>query len=189
MISKEKNEANALMIHQAVRKMNKDFFSPNSMQLDLLRKQMQVIPVLVQWLYEEWHLYDVTLTKEKLIDSLNTCLNDDRVPITFVVLKDTTPIGMISLKRQLGSEFSDFSQDNLWMGSLQVVPEERNKGIGQELFKFAAIVTGRMGHKEMYFYTSNPNRVEWYIKRGAHVIEKRSFRNHTITIMEFKTKS
>jgi GNAT superfamily N-acetyltransferase len=176
---------NAVKIHDVLQEANNTFFFPNSMQLDLLKNQSQVIPILAQWLYEEWHSYDITLTKEKLVDSLNKRQNDDKIPITFVVLKNAAPIGMIALKEQSDPEFSDFPKESLWMGSFHVAPEERSKGLGQELLKVAETVAIHLGYKEIFFYTSNPKNVPWYLKRGASLIEEeRSFRNHKIAIMK-----
>ena len=171
-----------MVIYQILEEANNGLFFPIPMQVNVLKNCPQTIPTLAQWMYEEWHSYDVSLTKEKLIHAFNHRLNDDRIPLTFVVLKKTLPIGMISLKGR-DHEFSDFPENSLWMGSLQVIPEERNKGIGQALLKFAATVAKRLGYEDIYFYCSNPAHVKWYGKRGAGVIEERSFRNHMITIM------
>lgn len=177
------------MIQHAIQMENEGFFFPRSMQLDLLKNCPQVIPNLVQWIYEEWHPYDASLTKEKLIRSFQARLNADSIPITFVVLKDALPIGIISLKKETAPEFADFPENSIWMGSLQVIPEERSQGIGQELLKFSQIIAKQLGYEKLYFYTSNPANVKWYLKRGAQVIEERPFRHHTITIMAIPLKS
>lgn len=187
--SKSTMMENALQIQQALQRENEDFFFSHSMKLDLLKNCPQVIPILAKWLYEEWHPYDVSLTQEKLIHSFKTRLNTDAIPITFVVLKDDQPIGIISLKKNTAPEFADFPERSIWMGSLQVIPEERNQGVGQELLKFSQIIARQFGYEKLYFYTSNPINVKWYLKRGAQVIEERPFRNHTITIMKISLKS
>ena len=117
----------AFMIQQSIQMENEDFFFPRSMQLDLLKNCPQVIPTLARWMYEEWHPYDSSLTKEKLLCSFQTHLNTNAIPITFVVLKDDLPIGVISLKKETAPEFADFPENAIWMDSLQVVPEERNQ--------------------------------------------------------------
>jgi len=135
----------AFMIRHAIQRENEDFFFPRSMQLDWLKNHPQVIPILVQWIYEEWHPYDSSLTKEKLTRSFQTRINIDTIPITFVILKDDLPIGIISLKKETDPEFADFPENSIWMGSLQVVPEERNQGIGQELLKFSQTIAKQFG--------------------------------------------
>lgn len=177
------------MIQQALQRENEDFFFPLSMQLDLLKNCPQVIPILAQWLYEEWKPYDASLTTEKLIHSFTTRLNNDAIPITFVVLKDGLPIGVISLKKETAPEFADFPENSIWMGSLRVIPEERNQGVGQELLKFSQTIAMQFGYEKLYFYTSNPENVKWYLKSGAQVIEERPFRHHEITLMEISLKN
>lgn len=172
------------MISQTLQEVNKSFFHPHSMHLDLLKNHPQVISKLALWLYEEWRSYDVSLTLEKLILSFSERLNSDQIPITFVVLKEGKPIGCISLKEQSRPEFFDFSRNSIWMGSLQVIPGERSQGIGQELLKFSTTIAKCLGYENLYFYTSNPVNVKWYVKRGAYVIETRLFHDHTITIMK-----
>jgi ribosomal protein S18 acetylase RimI-like enzyme len=155
------------------------------MRIEFLKNCSQLISTLAQWLYDEWHPYDSTLTKEKLIHSFNKRTNTNSIPITFVVLKNNLPIGVISLKDQTDPEFLDFPKNSVWMGSLHVIPEERNRGLGQTLLKFAQTVTQQLGHDTLYFYTSNQANVQWYLKRGAQVIEKdRVFHKHRITIMK-----
>ena len=180
----ESFSGDGLVINQMLEEVNMSFFYPHSMHLDLLKNHPQTIPKLAQWLYEEWKSYDASLTLEKLIHSFGERLNNDQIPITFVVLKKGEPIACISLKEQSSPEFFDFPKNSIWMGSLQAIPEERNKGIGQELLKFAITIVRHLGQKWLYFYTSNANNVEWYVKRGAYVIETRLFRNHMITIMQ-----
>jgi len=176
------------MIKQAIQRENEDFFFSHSLRLDLLKNCPQAIPTLAQWIYEEWHPYDASLTKEKVVHSFKTRLNADIIPITFVVLSGDLPIGVISLKKETAPEFADFPENALWMSSLQVAPEARNQGIGQELLKFSQTIARQFGQENLYFYTSNPENVKWYLKRGAQVIEKRPFRNHTIIIMSFPLK-
>lgn len=70
------------------------------------------------------------------------------------------------------------------MGNLQVIPEERNQGIGEELLKFVGNVAKCLGQERLYFYTSNFSNVEWYAKRGASIVDKRVVDAHLITIMQ-----
>lgn len=172
------------MIKKMLEEANTSFFHLHAMHLDLLKNHPREIPRLAQWLYEEWQSYDTSLTVEKLINSFNERLNSDDLPITFVVLKGGNPIGCISLKEQSSPEFFDFPKNSIWMGSLQVVLEERNQSIGQELLKFAIAITKSLGHNSLYFYTSNSVNVDWYVKRGASIIKNRLFRAHMITIMQ-----
>lgn len=150
--------------------------------VELLKDCPQVIPTLAQWMYDDWHLYDAALTLEKMIASFESRLNNDAPPMTFVAFRSNRPIGVISLKYELSSEFSDLPKDNLWMGSLHVIPEERNQGYGALLLRCCAMAARQFGREELLFYTSNPANIAWYVKRGARILEERPFRGHRITL-------
>lgn len=175
--------ANRFMIRQILQEVNENFFRSRSMQLDIVKKQMRITPLLAQWVYKEWYPSDPSLSTKKLIQSWNTHSNGDRIPLTFFVVKNAIPIGTVSLKQQLDPAFADYPKHSIWMGNLLVRLEERSQGIGQELLNFALTIAKQLNYKEMYFYTSTPTNVKWYLKRGARIIEERPFRNHRITIM------
>jgi hypothetical protein len=184
-----KSIENALMIKQTIQKENENFFFPYSLRLELLKNCPNLIPILAQWVYEEWHTYDTDLTQEKLIESFKARLNENKIPITFVVLKNDMPVGLISLKNQIEPEFSAFPQDSIWMGSLIVTPEGKKQGVDQRLFKLVQTISKQFGYDKLYLYISNPAYVSWYLNQGACVIDKRPFRNHKITVMEIYLKN
>lgn len=152
--------------------------------IELLKNCSHTIPILAEWIYDEWRSYDSSLTKEKLINRFHKRLNEDKLPLTLVTLKNGIPVGTVSLKEEDEAEFKNLSDGEPWLGSLQVVLEERNRGLGHELLKAAQTFAIRFGYKNIFLYTSNPANLEWYYKRGARFIETRPFRNHTITIMQ-----
>lgn len=172
-------------VEQTLQEVNRDFFAPHNMQLDLLKNHPQMVLIIAEWIYNEWRSYDSSLTLEKLVLSFSARLNSDRIPMTFVVLKNQKPIATISLKYETTPEFSDFPKNVPWIGSLQIDPQARYHGIGSELLKLVQTVARQFGHDTLYVYTSKPENVNWYLKRGANLIEERPFRNHTINIMNF----
>lgn len=172
-------------IRQTLQEANERLFSVRNISLRLLKDCPENIPILVEWMYEEWRHYDATLTREKLSASFNNRLNDDKMPFTIVAERNAQPIGMIALKETGEPEFSSHYGTSPWLGSLHVLPEERNQGIGQTLVRVLNSIAVRLGHQKVLVYTSNPNNVTWYLKRGAHVIDKQIFRGHPITIMAF----
>ncbi|MBI3259888.1 MAG: GNAT family N-acetyltransferase [Ignavibacteriae bacterium] len=179
-ISSEKR----LMIQLSVQAINESFFSFRGMQLSLLQDCPQAIPTLVQWIYDDWHTHDATLTKEKLYGSFMKRLSSSEdLPITLVILKEKVPVGTIALKQERASEFADFPETALWIGSLHVVLEERDKGVGTELLKFVSSIAKKLGQDKLYVYTTEPRNVPWYCKRGVKVLEKRPFRGQTATVM------
>jgi predicted N-acetyltransferase YhbS len=171
-----------MKIQSLLQKINEEHFYPYSMQLDLLKNNPQHISTVAQWIYDDWFNYDSSLNKEKLIHSFKERLNEETLPISFVIVRGGHPIGVISLKYR-SEEFENYPHDSIWMGSLHVALPERKKGLGQTLLKFVQRVVEGRGHQKLYFYTSDPSNVKWYIKNGAELIEERPFRNHFISVM------
>lgn len=176
---------NKIMIEEVMQESNETFFSLLGMEVILMKDAQEHIPLLAQWIYDEFRGYDLTLTKEKMIDAFSNRLRDNGLPLTLVVIKESKPIAMISLKEKGEPEFSELAEGNPWIGSLFVVPEERNKGIGQELLNMVITIGDHMGYQRAFVYTSKPEKNSWYLKNGAQQIESRPFRGHKITIFSF----
>ena len=56
-----------------------------------LGQRPEAIPVLAQWLYEEWGYYHERDSVERRIAELSGRLVEDRVPLTFVALASAEP--------------------------------------------------------------------------------------------------
>lgn len=177
---------NKLMMQEAIQESNETFFTPLGIEVVLLKDAQQHIPQLAQWIYDEWRFYDAALTKDRIVAGLTSRLRDNGLPFTLVAMKNEKPVAMISLKDKGEPEFSELSEGNPWVGSFYVVPEERNKGIGQELLDLVTTIGSGLGYKWVYVYTSNPEKVGWYLKNGAQQLETRPFRGHKITIMSLE---
>lgn len=151
--------------------------------IKFLKEYPQIVPILAEWTYQEWHSYDDSLTVERAQHSFNSRMNDDQLPLTLVAFNGTTPIGMVSLKKG-EPEFKRYSGNSPWLGSLHVVSQARQKGIGKLLLTHARKHAGRLGYSEIFLYASNPEVPEWYQKQSAVVVDKKEFRNHTVTLMK-----
>ena len=173
------------MIPEVVQEVNERLFSNRLLHLKLLKNCPETIPVLAEWEYQNWHHYDTSLTRERVINGLNQCLNDDRLPLVFVILRDSIPVGAISLDDQSEPELSDLEDGNPWGGNFHVIPAERNQGLGEDMATALACVAKRLGYEKIHFFTSNAQVVSWYTKRGARIIDTRPFRGHMITTLEY----
>jgi GNAT superfamily N-acetyltransferase len=180
---------NASLIREVIQEVNEVNFSNKQLRLELLKKCPETIHVLAEWEYQDWHSYDTSLTREKLINGFNHYLNDDRLPLAFVILKDSIPVGVISLDDKSEPELSDLEDGNPWGGSFHVIPAERNQGIGEALAKTLATIAKRLGYEKVHFYTSNTQVVKWYTERGAKIIDTRPYREHVITTLEYSLTS
>lgn len=168
----------------ALQEINTNVFSHESIRFELLKDYPSFIPTLAQWQYDDWHSYDSSLTVRKLIDYFEKQLTTRNISFTIVALKDGEPIGSISLDEEGEPEFSDLSVSGPWIGSYHVIPEERGKKIGLELGKLILTIARHLGYSQVNFFTSNFSNVAKYLKKGAQIVESRTFRSHTVTIMK-----
>ena len=177
------------LVRDSLHEINKTLFSNRSLHLDLLKNCPEAIPTLADWIYEDWHLYDVSLTKENLIKGFSQRLNDDKLPLTFVLSKSFKPIGVISLKENSIPELADLEDGSCWGGSFHIAEEYRKEGLGEELVKSVLRIAKQLGYHKIRFYTSDFQNVPWYTKRGAEIIATRPFRGHIITIMQYSFRN
>jgi len=56
-----------------------------------------------------------------------------------------------------------------WLAALLVLPPYRPQGIGSLLIRSLQEQAGRIGERQMYLGTDNP---DFYIRRGATVVER-----------------
>ena len=171
------------VIQQTVEEINKTIDS--STHIQLLKNCPEVIPTLAEWIYEDWSPYDRALTKEKMVMSFKGRLNDDQLPCVLVALKDSQPVGVISLKIHGDPELADLDNGCLWVGSLHVIPEERGHGVGEALAKSIVTIAKRLGYEEVRFYLSESKGAQWCVEHGAEILEMRPFRGHTIAILRY----
>lgn len=60
---KEKDNASAIL--EIIQKTNETLFSNREFHVELLKNYPDLIPVLAEWEYQDWHRYDSSLTREK----------------------------------------------------------------------------------------------------------------------------
>ncbi|MDP1608764.1 MAG: GNAT family N-acetyltransferase [Chlamydiales bacterium] len=174
-----------IFFKQALTELNKELFSPLNLRIDFLKCYPEWVPLIAEWEYANWHCYDDSLTKEKLINGFAERLHDDKLPLTLLLFKAVQPIGLISLEDQTEPELADLEDGNPWGGSFHIIPEERGKKLAETAAKALTILAKRLGHQKIWFYTSNPRNVKWYTRQGAHTVTTRPFRGHEITVMKY----
>jgi|GEM_PF-1647779 len=158
-------------------------------RIDVLKNHSEFIPTIADWIYEDWISYDLSLSKETLIESFKRKLTDEQLPFSLVAIKKGKPVGVITLKAREAAELSDLEAGNLWCGSLHVLFNEQNQEIGESLSKATIQIARRLGYNELRFYLSESKGVDWCTKRGAEIIEVRSFRGHMITVLRYQLRN
>jgi predicted N-acetyltransferase YhbS len=144
-----------------------------------LADQPSLIPQLAEWFYEEWGQGQAELTLEVLEGVLRERLNKNRLPLTLVLLKDSTPIASTSLKIR---EMETHPQYPHWLGSVYVLPKHRQRGIGSRLVQFSASAARHLGVEYLYLYTRSHEH--FYTCLGWQPIERTFYRDRPAVIMK-----
>ena len=173
------------MLRDLVNQQNRTVFEPKGWKVVFLKDKPAYIEDVVENSYQEWRSYDKTLTRERLRSSYKKDLNDDCTPFLMLVLDSNQKlIGSIGLNTNIS--LTDLQGPNkTYLGTLYVAPNNRKQGVGSALITLVKKMSKALGYHEIVWYTSNPEAVGWYMKRGAELLGTRTYRDHTITLMRF----
>ncbi len=107
-------------------------------------------------------------------------LNDESIPLTFIVLFNDKPVGMCSLRENDGIR-PDLMP---WLGSLVVDPDYQKQGIGKQLINATKEKAKQLGFKQLFLFAFDPTIPEYYQKLGWQKIGIDQFKGHPVTVME-----
>jgi N-acetylglutamate synthase-like GNAT family acetyltransferase len=176
------------MIKETLEKINTKTPFDKELKVDFLKNHPELIPILVDWVYNEWINFDKTLEKERLVTSFKNRLNDDKLPFSLVAVKDGKPAGVISLKAEEDPELNGLSKGSPWLGTLCIDKSQRHSGIASGLLEGMKSIAKELGHKDLFLYMSCPHTVIWYTRKGAQEIDKRTFHDHPVSILKIDLK-
>ena len=128
-------------------------------------------PILAFWSYMEWYR-DRPIGFDLVLMSYKIRAEDNSMPVSFVAVKDSLPVGMISLKMD---DLWSRKDINPWLASLFVLPGYRNIGIGDLLVSSVINRARDLDIKRLYLFLgqSEMDRLEeFYLKRGWKFFEK-----------------
>ncbi len=139
-------------------------------EIKLLCERPDYAPVLAYWSYNLWYRkrpidFDVILKAYKQRAA------GGKVPLSWVAVEESMPVGMISLKLDDLWTRKDL---NPWLASLYVVPEFRNRGIAESLVN--AVIAGArdLGYAEIYLFLGPKEHMDlelYYSNRGWQYME------------------
>jgi N-acetylglutamate synthase-like GNAT family acetyltransferase len=111
---------------------------------------------------------------------LETHLEIDSIPQTFIAFVDDKPVGCASV---LESDMDTKPDLYPWLASVFVLPEFRHRGIGRKLVHQVMQHTKEAGSKNMYLYT--PDRAHFYKNMGWKSMEEVKYHGENVTIMSY----
>ncbi len=143
-----------------------------------LKEIPEAIPTLASWHHEQWAYLNPGSTLKKRIAKMQTYLNEDFIPSTWVAM-DEQIMGSaaivhhdLDIRRELSP----------WLASVFVAPEFRRRGIASQLVRHVCEQTRKQGITKFYLYT--PDQAHLYSTLGWQIRETTNYLNEEITIME-----
>ena len=149
--------------------------------VDYLADHPNAVPVLAQWLFEEWGHRSPDGSVEGMAGTLRERLRRDKLPLALVALQEGEPVGTVSLKIR---EVEIRPQYEHWLGSLFVSEPHRREGIGSLLVGAAADEARRLEVSELYLYTRRRDTERLYERLGWAEVERLEYRGRPAVIMK-----
>lgn len=128
-------------------------------------------PILAHWSYKQWYLKR-SIDFVHVLNSYMDRAKDDYIPLSYLAINNTLPVGMVSLKE---NDLWSRKDLNPWLASLYVLPEFRNRGIGEMLISAVINKSRNTGLKKIFLFldqTEINQLSQYYRKRGWKFYEK-----------------
>jgi GNAT superfamily N-acetyltransferase len=150
----------------------------SALKLSYLADHPQFVPIVAEWVHNEWGQQETDATIGTSISNLQSQLNTGIPPVALVMLRKGIPIACSSIKIR---ELAAFSQYTYWLGSVYVLPEFRNQGIGALVVENSSRIASELGIRELFLYTHSHEN--FYSHLGFSVVEQPYYQDREIVIM------
>jgi N-acetylglutamate synthase-like GNAT family acetyltransferase len=140
------------------------------------------IPTLAQWHHRQWQFLNPRSTIETRMETLESHLDPNPIPSTYVAVADGRLLGSASLVQHDVDSRLALSP---WLASVFVAPRHRKFGIGSGLVRHVVAAAREQGIERIYLFT--PDKQRFYVNLGWQVLEHLEYRGHPVTIMEIET--
>ncbi|MBN2402463.1 MAG: GNAT family N-acetyltransferase [Spirochaetes bacterium] len=138
--------------------------------ITILTKHPEYAPILAFWAYKEWY-QTRSITFDLVIKAYEERTKNAKIPVTWIVIEDEIPVGMVSLKE---NDLWSRKDLNPWLASLFVLPEYRNRGLGYLLIRQVIEKAKSLKYNRLHLFTESDkyNLENYYIKSGWSFLEK-----------------
>jgi GNAT superfamily N-acetyltransferase len=121
----------------------------------------QYAKTVANYIYDTLYVsLNLKTTREELLEVYLT-MKKDSMPMTLIALNNNVCIGAVSL---IASDLHTRPELSPWLSSLYVRPEDRKKGIGQQLIDAIKKIALKMGYTSLYLRTEGA--ANYYKKLG-----------------------
>ncbi len=137
----------------------------------LLKEYPDYAPILGFWTYMEW-FRNRSVDFDLVVKSIRKRIDDTSLPVSWVAIEDSIPVGMVSLKKDDLWSRKDL---NPWLVSLYVTREFRKHGIGTMLIDSVIAKSKELGFSDLYLFVDSDNTQpylrHYYFNRGWKFFE------------------
>lgn len=150
------------------------------MQIEIkyLADHPELTHLLATWFHDEWGKSNSSLTVEIIERRVRERLNRDKIPLCLIAMIESKPIATATIKIR---EMDIYPQYEHWLGSVYVVPEYRNQGVGSQIVEATVGKARLLGVKDLYLYT--PDRAHFYQRMGWEVMDQVEYHGHIVVVM------
>ena len=149
------------------------------MKISYLADHPDVIPILSDWFYREWAYLHPDRTEQDVFRLLSERTNKNSIPVALVAFEGDELIGTVCLKIHDMDTKLELAP---WLAGLYVKEAWRRKGVGSDLVKAIEKKALKLGVNHLFLYT--PESEQLYSKLGWKVMERESYHEVPVTIME-----
>ena len=144
-----------------------------------LKDEPHLIPTLAKWHHNEWLYLNPSLTINERIYKMEAYLSNEIIPSTYIAIENNVLLGSSAL---LEHDMETKKHLTPWLASIYVAEPHRKQGIGSKLVLHAMKEAKKESISKLYLFT--PDQENFYRNLGWSTIEKESYHNHNVTIME-----
>jgi predicted N-acetyltransferase YhbS len=139
------------------------------LRIEQLAERPEWLPVIADWIYNEWWTSVDGASVGTLSDLLRTHLILDQMPLTLIASLDSRPVGTVTLlAHDVGTE--QWSSLSPWLAALYVLPQYRRRGIGGALMNAVVAKSTALGEERLHLLTIG--REQFYTDLGWQVVDR-----------------
>jgi GNAT superfamily N-acetyltransferase len=143
----------------------------------------QMAPQIARWLYNEWNYLEPGASVEDWTNSIREQMYNDRIPVMFVALDKSDPIGCIALVKKDSATSMDF---NPWLGAFYVTEEYRGRGVGLRLARHLIHCAKTFDIPTLYACVTDTRLINIAHRRGWNTVGEEFYKNRLVTVISLE---
>jgi GNAT superfamily N-acetyltransferase len=158
--------------------MDDDAITNENLRIDYLSEHEAFIPVVAEWLHEQWGFLDPEATVEDRILEFKRRFRPGGIPCAVIAMIDGNAVGTASL---IEDDMPERPELTPWLASVYVAPEFRRQGIAEKMIGRIIDEAAAFGIGRLYLFTFNSSA--YYSRRGWSMLCSDTYFNRPVTIM------